>query len=46
MKEAKVDHETLRSEDLRGVYVDIYIREESGKDLKRKLEEEKSRQST
>ena len=29
---------------LRGVYVDIYVREESGKDLKRKLDKENSRQ--
>ena len=44
MKEARVDHECLRSEDLPGVYVDIYRRGESGKDLKRKLDKENSRQ--
>ena len=41
MKEAKVDHEWLY---LHGVYVHIYVREESGKDLKRKLDKENSRQ--
>ena len=29
---------------LHGVYVDIYVREESGKDLKRKLDKENSKQ--
>ena len=44
MKEAKVDHGWLRSEDLPGVYVDLHVRKESGKDLNRKLDKENSRQ--